>query len=76
MIVVVVLLPPDWVLIVPSGIETSRRFLSSSLLKVLIVPSGIETLLNMSLSYVFSSVLIVPSGIETCIHCYVPFICP
>ena len=38
---------------------------------VLIVPSGIETLLNISLSYVFS-VLIVPSGIETSLSSFAP----
>ena len=47
----------EQVLIVPSGIETSCDFIClGNGFGVLIVPSGIETLLNMSLSYVFSSI--------------------
>ena len=61
-----------FVLIVPSGIETKNLFVQwMKFVWVLIVPSGIETLLNMSLSYVFS-VLIVPSGIETSLSNFAP----
>ena len=67
-------LKPSWnnmesttmlVLIVPYGIETREKAVSTRTITVLIVPYGIETESNINRETVVLFVLIVPYGIET-----------